>query len=63
MAIKSREQDGLVYHWSDAGKMILQVETGACYGDACDVAPCGYTYQETDVDVEVLPPLENGGAE
>ena len=61
MAIKSREQNGLVYHRSDAGKLILQVETGEIYGDACDVIPCRYTYEETAQESEVVPPLDQDG--
>ena len=43
----------LVKHYSDAGFMMLQVETGMMYGEAIDVVPCRYTYEETDVPVEV----------
>ena len=43
----------LVKHCSDAGFMMLQVETGMMYGEAIDVVPCRYTYEETDVPVEV----------
>ena len=42
----------LIKHFSDAGKMMLQVETGMMYGEAIDVVPCRYTYEETDVSVE-----------
>lgn len=38
----------LVKHYSDKGMLILQVETGAKYGEAIDVVPCRYTYEETD---------------
>lgn len=38
----------LVRHYSDAGYMLLQVETGAKYADPIDVVPCKYTYTETD---------------
>lgn len=38
----------LVRHWSDKGVMLLQVETGAKYGEPIDVVPCAYTYEETD---------------
>ena len=41
-------QDGtLIRHWSDTGKMLLQVETGNVYSEAVDVVPCRYTYEET----------------
>ena len=37
----------LIRHFSDEGKMIRQVETGAIYSEAIDVVPCRYTYDET----------------
>lgn len=38
----------LIKHYSDAGYMLLQVETGVKYSDPVDVVPCRYTYIETD---------------
>lgn len=38
----------LIKHYSDAGFMLLQVETGLKYSDPVDIAPCIYTYEETD---------------
>ena len=38
----------LVRHYSDAGFMLLQNETGAKYSDSIDLVPCQYTYTETD---------------
>ena len=38
----------LIKHYSDAGFMLLQVETGIKYEDPIDVVPCRYTYEETD---------------
>lgn len=38
----------LIRHYSDAGFMLLQNETGAKYSDPIDVVPCMYTYTETD---------------
>lgn len=38
----------LIKHWSDAGVMLLQVETGAMYSDPVDLVPCRYTYVETE---------------
>lgn len=38
----------LIRHYSDAGFMLLQVETGLMYTDPVDVVPCRYTYEETD---------------
>lgn len=43
----------LIKHYSDAGFMLLQNETGAKYSDPIDVVPCRYTYTETDELIEV----------
>ena len=51
-------KDGtLIRHYSDAGMMLKQVETGIEYSDAVDVVPSKYTYEETDKLIEE-PPLE-----
>lgn len=42
----------LIKHFSDAGFMLLQVETGIKYADPVDVVPCRYTYEETDELIE-----------
>lgn len=42
----------LVRHYSEAGYLLLQVETGARYSDPIDIVPCPYTYIETDELVE-----------
>lgn len=52
MVIEQQISDTLVRHYSDAGLMIRQVETGVLYSDAVDVVPCRYSYQETDTPVE-----------
>ena len=44
----------LIHHFSDEGKMIRQVETGAIYSEAVDVVPCEFTYEETDQVVEKI---------
>ena len=38
----------LIRHFSDEGKVLLQVETGAKYSDPIDVYPCPFTYVETE---------------
>lgn len=48
----------LIRHYSDAGMLLLQVETGAKYSDPIDVFPCRYTYEETDEPVEADDPEE-----
>lgn len=45
--------DGLVYTYSDAGKMIQKVGTDEIYDTAIDLPNVGYTYAETDVDSEI----------
>lgn len=55
MVIEQKISDTIVRHYSDAGMMILQVETGNLYSDAMDVVPCRYTYTETDTMVEQTP--------
>lgn len=52
MIVEQNISDALVCHYSDAGVMIRQVETGALYSEAVDVQPCRYTYEETDTPVE-----------
>ena len=50
----------LIKHYSDAGYMLLQNETGLKYADPIDVVPCRYTYEETDelIDVEETTEVE-----
>lgn len=43
----------LVKHYSDAGFVLLQIETGAKYAEPIDLVPCAYTYVETDELSEV----------
>ena len=42
----------LIKHFSDAGFMLLQNETGIKYADPIDIFPCPYTYEETDELIE-----------
>ena len=42
----------LIKHYSDAGKYIIQVQTGIEYTEAVDVVPCRYTYVESSRDIE-----------
>ena len=42
----------LTKHYSDAGYMLLQNETGIKYADPVDIVPCRYTYTETDELIE-----------
>jgi hypothetical protein len=43
----------LIKHYSDAGFMLLQVETGIKHSDPVDVVPCRYTYEETTEPIEI----------
>lgn len=53
--------------YSDAGMRLRQVETGALYDEAIDIAPSPYTYEETDIPLpeltadEALEILTGGG--
>jgi hypothetical protein len=49
----------LVKHYSDAGVMLLQNETGMLYSDPIDVVPCAYTYTETDEPIDSEEEVEN----
>ena len=42
----------LIKHFSDAGVLLLQVETGVKYADPVDIVPCRYIYEETDELIE-----------
>lgn len=60
MIVTELLNDGtLIKHYSDAGFMLLQVETGIMYSDPVDVVPCRYTYEETDVLIEQEETEEN----
>ena len=52
MIVEQKINESLVRHYSNAGMMIKQVETGVLYSDAVDVVPCRYSYEETDTPVE-----------
>jgi hypothetical protein len=45
--------DTRIRHYSDAGMKIRQIETGRVYDEAVDVAPCKYSYEETDIETEL----------
>jgi len=51
MLITETLTDGRIRHYSDAGMMIRQMETGALYEDAVDI-PEKFTYTETDTPIE-----------
>lgn len=55
MAIQTEllKNGALIRHYSNEGKVLLQVETGIAYDEAVDVVPCRYTYEETDKLIEL----------
>ena len=53
MIVSEMVGDDLIRHYSDSGKLIRQVETGVEYVEAVDLCPCRYTYEETDIDIEM----------
>lgn len=48
----------LIKHYSDAGYMILQKETGIEYIEAVDLITTNYTYEETN---HLIPIILEGG--
>ena len=42
-----------IYHYSDKNVKLRQIETGRIYDDANDVIPSQYTYEETDIPIDV----------
>jgi len=48
------ESENRERRYSDAGMKLRQIETGILYGDAVDVIPCPYTYEESDEPIEQL---------
>ena len=55
--------DKYIRHSSDEGKKIRQIETVILYDDAVDVMPCRFTYEETDIDAEILIDAEDKATE
>lgn len=53
MIIQEPYGDNLIRTYSDAGKYIIQNETGVKYVEAIDI-PNKYTYTESDEDIELL---------
>lgn len=45
------ESNSRIRHYSDAGMLIKQVETGNIYEDAVDSLPCKFTYEETNTPI------------
>ena len=50
--IQETLENGLIKHYSDEDKKLIQIETGVIYDTAVDVAPCKYTYEEADESID-----------
>lgn len=55
------ENPDLIKTYSDAGKYIVNVETGEKWGEAIDPISAGRIYEETDEDIEVEETEEDNG--
>ncbi len=51
MIVTKTLADGRILHYSDAGMMLRQIETGNLYEDAADIQPLRYSYEETDIPI------------
>ena len=40
-------------HYSDNKKLIHKIGTEEMYSEAVDLIPCRFTYEETDIDIEI----------
>lgn len=40
-------------HYSDNNKLIHKIGTEEMYSEAVDLIPCRFTYEETDIDIEI----------
>lgn len=47
------KHENLIRTYSNAKKVIKQIETGAEYDEAIDVVPVRFTYEETDKDIVI----------
>lgn len=52
-------EDSLIKTYSDQDVKIRQIETGVLYGEAVDIFPCPYTYEETDIPIETIDYITN----
>lgn len=52
MIIVEKINEQLERRYSDSGRYLKQIETGFIYGEAIDLSPCEFTYEETDEPVE-----------
>lgn len=47
-----------VLHYSNQGFKIRQIETGFLFDEAGDSLPCAYTYEETNIPIDIPQPEE-----
>ena len=53
----------LIRTYSDIGKRIIQNETGIVYSEAIDIENSGYTYTESEEDIEYAEGVNDTTAE
>jgi len=59
MALITEQYDeNTVLHYSDQGMLIRQIETGYLFDEAGDFIPCEYTYEETNIPIDIPQPEE-----
>lgn len=59
MIVEELLNNDYIKHYSDSGLYIRQIETGYVYDEAIDVAPCKFSYEETDELIPVEEPEES----
>lgn len=52
IVVEKIEEMNLEKRYSDKRVLIRQMETGAEYGEAVDIIPCPYTYEETNTPID-----------
>lgn len=52
------KHEDLIRTYSNAKKVIKQLETGVEYNEAIDIVPVRYTYTETDKDIVEIEEVE-----
>lgn len=58
MIVEQIFDENTVLHFSDQGMKIRQVETGFLFDEAGDFIPCEYTYEETNIPIDIPQPEE-----
>ncbi len=58
MIVEQIFNENTVLHFSDQGMKIRQIETGFLFDEAGDLIPCEYTYEETNIPIDIPQPEE-----